>query len=336
MGWKGAMRAVGAAVRAAERDAKRRQRQLVAQQQQLARLEAADRAAHEVAVFENTLELLCSVHKECSDEIDWTANLDSPEPAKPRLSNKEERAERSKADSYRPSFVDRILKRTEKKQTKFRERVEQAAANDRAAYERAQADHAEALRDWNQLVDLSRRLLANDEAALLDAIKQLDPFSEIQNLGSEIQFSVGEGVPIQATVRVHGKEVIPKEVKTLLRSGKLSTKAMPVGRYNELHQDYVCSCALRVAREVFAILPVESVIVTANDELLNSKTGHLEEQPILSVLFVRRTLQALNFEKIDPSDSMQNFVHEMGFKKTTGLTAVTELDPAQFRVTSRA
>lgn len=76
--------------------------------------------------------------------------------------------------------------------------------------------------------------------------------------------------------------MIPTEIKSLLKSGKLSTKAMPAGRFNELHEDCVCSCALRVGRELLAILPDDLVIITALDNVLNSSTGHLEEQPILS------------------------------------------------------
>jgi hypothetical protein len=117
---------------------------------------------------------------------------------------------------------------------------------------------------------------------------------------------VHESGLLEARLAIHGSHVIPSEIKSLLKSGKLSTKAMPVGRFNELHQDYVCSCALRVARELLAILPDDLVIVTALDNVLNSSTGHVEELPILSVAFSRITLNSLNLDAIDPSDAMKN------------------------------
>ena len=82
---------------------------------------------------------------------------------------------------------------------------------------------------------------------------------------------------------------------------------MPKTKFYELYQDHVCSCVLRVGRELVALLPVEMVLVTAMGRLLNKKTGHIEEQPILSVLMPRKTLDSLNFDLIDPSDSMDNF-----------------------------
>ena len=144
---------------------------------------------------------------------------------------------------------------------------------------------------------------------------------------------VHEGGILEAKLAIHGSDVIPTEIKSLLKSGKLSTKAMPVGRFNELHQDYVCSCALRVGRELLAILPDDLVIVTALDNVLNSSTGHMEEQPILSVAFSRSTVDGLNLETIDPSDAMKNFVHNMSFKKGAGFSAVAALDTQRFAVT---
>jgi hypothetical protein len=56
--------------------------------------------------------------------------------------------------------------------------------------------------------------------------------------------------------------------------------------------------------------------------MLNKKTGHLEDQCILSAVISRETVSGLNLDCIDPSDSMDNFVHNMNFKKTTGFLPV--------------
>ena len=44
---------------------------------------------------------------------------------------------------------------------------------------------------------------------------------------------------VEAAIQVHEKDVIPKESKTLLKSGKLSVKPMPKTKYDELYQDCV-------------------------------------------------------------------------------------------------
>lgn len=122
--------------------------------------------------------------------------------------------------------------------------------------------------------------------------------------------------------------MIPREERTLLQSGRLSVKRLPAGKFNELYQDYVCGCVLRIAREVFALLPLDSIIVTAVADVLDTSIGHVREQPILSVAFPRAGLERLNFDALDPSDSMKGFVHRMSFKKTTGFAPVTRIDPA--------
>lgn len=130
-----------------------------------------------------------------------------------------------------------------------------------------------------------------------------------------------------AILHVNGEHVIPYEAKTLLKNGKLSVKPVPKGRFYEIYQDYVCCGVLRVAREFYALLPADMLIVTAMTDLLNTKTGHFEEQSILSAVIPRKTLDRLNFETLDPSDSMANFLHRMDFKKTKGFAAIEPITP---------
>ena len=66
--------------------------------------------------------------------------------------------------------------------------------------------------------------------------------------------------------------------------------------------------------------------MNAISNILNSTTGHLEDQPILSVIFIPETIKKLNLGTIDPSDSMQNFVHNMKFNKTKGFNPVPKVE----------
>ena len=115
---------------------------------------------------------------------------------------------------------------------------------------------------------------------------------------------------------VNGREVIPAETKSLTTAGKLSMKAMPKGRFHEIYQDHVCGCALRVARELLALLPVDTVLVTASVDGIDSRVGSRANLPVLSVAFDRATMDRLDFERLDPSDAMENFVHR-GDAKTS-------------------
>ncbi|GAA4213166.1 hypothetical protein GCM10022289_44920 [Pedobacter jeongneungensis] len=88
---------------------------------------------------------------------------------------------------------------------------------------------------------------------------------------------------------------------------------MTPSRFNEFYQDYVCSAAIRLASEVFALLPIQCVYVNAIADLLDSATGRIKPMPVLSVKFIKDNLGRLDFERIDCSDAMRNFVFRMGF-----------------------
>ncbi|MBI5161247.1 MAG: DUF4236 domain-containing protein, partial [Micrococcales bacterium] len=118
---------------------------------------------------------------------------------------------------------------------------------------------------------------------------------------------------------------VPKEELKLTAGGKVSNKDMPAGRYWALYQDHVCSCAMRMARETFAVLPVSRAIVNVRATRLDSSTGHPGSVTLLGVNFLRDVVGRLNLATIDPSDSMKNFPHRMKFKKTAGFEPVEPL-----------
>ncbi len=88
----------------------------------------------------------------------------------------------------------------------------------------------------------------------------------------------------------------------------------------------MCSALIRVAREALGILPFEMVRANALLNAVNTQTGHLEDQTIISVLIAKNTLQKMNLNKIDPSDSLKNFIHNMNFKKTKGFDMVEKVN----------
>lgn len=124
---------------------------------------------------------------------------------------------------------------------------------------------------------------------------------------------------------VNTEDVVPKEQLSLTKTGKLSKKQMPKGRYFDIQQDYVCSCVIRIARDMFALLPLHTVYIHAVDNRLNTATGYIEKITILSVKLERGKLNRLNFANIDCSDALEAFEHKMNFKKTKGFEPVTRL-----------
>jgi hypothetical protein len=329
MGWKGALRSINAASRRASREAVRRQKEFDRRQAQLSKLMQREQDALEVEEFENYLEVLRSVHRDCAEPVDWRSLAERPEPPPPLRSDAAEARARQALAAYVPGFFDRLFARVELRRRQLAGAIERAKAADDAGHARAVAEHAHAHQEWADMRELARRILASNREAELEALEQLDPFREMSELGSEITFTVPENGPIHAEILVNGEDVIPSHTKTLLQSGKLSIKKMPVGQFYEIYQDYVCGCVLRTARELFAALPVDAVIVTAKGEVLNTANGHVEVQPIVSAAIPRRTLVRLNFDALDPSDSLRNFTHRMEFKKTKGFLPVRRIAPSE-------
>lgn len=327
MGWKGTLNSIAAAQRQAEREALKRQRELERQRKQLARMRELERATYEVQVYENYIDVLTSIHKDCGEAWDWEAIQSATPPIKPTKSDVNERMARSNLEAYRPGLVNKILKRVETKRNELVAAIEDGKRRDERLYQEALREYGQNYADWKATRELAARILAGDTDAYIDAIRQADPFSEMSQLGSSIVFKTDDYNLIETTMHVNSVDVIPTETKTLLKSGKLSVKKMSKTRFFELYQDYVCGAVLRVARELFALLPIEMVIITAVGDILNTKTGHMEEQPILSVAIPRETLNKLNFAKLDPSDSMDNFLHNMKFLKTKGFQAVERIVP---------
>lgn len=331
MGWKGTLRSLAAAQRRSERAARQRHNELVGRQKHLEKMAELERAAYEVEVYENRLDVLSSMHKDCGEVWNWETVRATEPPTKPTNSYHHLAEAKVQLDGFKPGVADRLLKRTETKREELAKAVDAARQLDEREYQEALRTYEQELTEWETTRDVASKVLAGDPEAYLQAIKQVDPFSEMGELGSSIAFQANENLVIEAVLHVNDEEVIPREIKTLLKSGKLSVKEMPKAKFFELYQDYICGCVLRIARELFALLPIQMAIITGLGKVLNTKTGQMEECPILSVAVPRVTLSTLNFELLDPSTSMSNFAHRMNFKKSAGFGAVDRIIPSDLQ-----
>lgn len=112
---------------------------------------------------------------------------------------------------------------------------------------------------------------------------------------------------------------MPQEKLSLLKSRKLSRKAMPKGELMALHQDNVCGALIRCAVEFFAILPrQDSIRLIAKLDLLDSATGHFQAVPVVECIIKKTTLKQVNLGRLDPSDFIESLDHKMRFMKTKG------------------
>lgn len=322
MGWRGVVRSFGAAMRAADREAQRRQKA------ELKEAIAQDSAAA-VEAWESFLDRLVSVHTNLAKAIDWRSMASASPPVEPSLDDKHERSARFELEAFHPQWSDVFRGGSKKIRRTLERAVATAPEADLAEFREAKAAYVDAVKEWEGDRALARQLLDGDVAATLSVLEEMQRAMQGDGfVGKHIDYHV-ETNYLLATPQVHGIEIVPAFRRKQLASGRLSETRMPIGEQNELYQDYVASVALKVAGDVFQILPVETVYVTCEAEMVNQQTGHKESTPILSVHFVRKTFEGLQLSNVDPSDAMRNFRHAMVFKRNQGFSKIEPLRPAR-------
>lgn len=319
MGWKGTLRTLSAAARAAERDAQRRHKQALKEQ-------IIEESATAVDDWENYVNDLVSIHTDMNDMIDWHAIAAKVCPEKPQMKSDYQKKSEVALATFKPSIFHFFKGGSKKLCQRLKDALKEAPERDRIDYDARKAKYADDVSEWEADTNLARRLVAGEDEAIKEVIEEMQLLTKEELIGSRVDFSISEGT-VHAQPEVHGDDIIPNFRRKQLASGKLSETKMPAGQFNELYQDYVASVALKIAGDLFHILPLDEIFVTCSTRMLNPQSGHQELTPILSAQIIRETFMKLNLNNVDPSDSMANFNHTMNFKKTKGFAPVDPIRP---------
>jgi hypothetical protein len=320
MSYNTTLRAMEAAERRRQRDAQRRLRESERTAKENAKVSVIEQARSEVQAFDNHLEVLSTVHKEQGEVWDWMAIAASlPPPSPARYLRNEHRAKQCAA----------VLP-AEQRQASAN-LIEQAQLQDQDEHQKAVQAYSQQMAEWEKLKSMARRILAGEHRAFTETLVEFNPFADMSEFGSSIHFTVHSAKLVECALKVNGKKAIPTEVKTLTSGGKVSVKAMPKGRFHEIYQGYLCGCVLRVGRELFALFPVSTVLVTAVVDSSDLITGQTQEQPVLSVAMLRVIVDQLAFGSLEPSEAIEKFHHRSNFKasrKSEAFTPIIALTPA--------
>jgi hypothetical protein len=286
--------------RAEARAAKEEARRLKEEEKEIKRqaIEAEKAAAiAEVTAHENELRLLTGVHRIRPPFFNWAAQHSSLPPHPPAFH----------AKNHLREAVETMLLTREYEQ--LEERLGVAWAKDEQAYYENFSAYQERHEKWGRLKALAQQLQSGEATALVEAHAELKK----QGVGPpdemEMVLQPCDAKRLYTAIRVEGRDITPSEVKTLTQAGKLSTKAMPKNRAGELYEDHICSCCLAVARQLFATLPVNEVIVTAYVPTISTVSGNETDTPVVSAHFTNERFMAMNFDELDPSDALQSFRH---------------------------
>ncbi|MGO5051209.1 DUF4236 domain-containing protein [Lachnospiraceae bacterium LCP25S3_G4] len=291
------------------------QRAMIQQQKQEQKLAELEANALDVEEYENYIDLIKNVHRECESMVDWISINTAPAPFEKELIGPSEKNALQEYNNFSPTFFEKLFKQNgAERKAKLGKEILEAKSKDEESY-----------KSWEESVAFASEILNGNIDSYYEAIATSNPFEDLVEFGSGFEFGTDNPDIIEIEFSVKSNQVIPEEAKALTKTGKLSVKKLSKTIYYDITQDYVCSCAIRLARELFALLPINNVLVHATDQSLNSATGHYETHTILSVLFTRNEFQNINFNQIDASDFVETFKYNMIFKKTTGFHPIDRL-----------
>lgn len=245
--------------------------------------------------YQSKIEAIISIHKECDDFVDWNGIATSQPPFDKNTVGPKEQEAQAVFEKYKPGFFAKKIKFLDITEAK-RNDIEKGRIEDLQDYEA-----------WENLNKTAKAVLEGDIDCMLEVIEEMAPLDDL------VEFEV------------MADNVVPKDNLTLTATGKLSSKKLSASARLDLMQDYVCSCAIRVARDMCAILPVKGVLIHAKDTFINTEIGLQEAKDILSVYIERTTLDKLNYDLIDPSDAITSLQHRMKFLKTKGFQPIERL-----------
>lgn len=246
--------------------------------------------------------------------MDWEQIKNSKPPFEKGTRGPEELNAINKYNSLKPTFTEKLAK------AKFEQR--KAIAYEEIA--KSKVRDTENYAAWEALVECADKVLNGDIDSYYDAINAYDPFVELSKLGSDFEFGTDDSRLMEIEFCTKFDEIIPHEKLTLTPAGKVSYKSMSKTEMYDITQDYVCSLAIRLAREIFALIPVDTVIVHA-DENSKDAFGNDARYTILSVKFERAVFERTNFDYVDASDFVATFIYNEKFLKTQGFRPIERL-----------
>lgn len=157
---------------------------------------------------------------------------------------------------------------------------------------------------WSYYHSIAPAILNGDIDTYLNVIYEVNPLDDLLDYGGGFVFGTDDASKMEVEFTVNEDSLC-----SLKSSGSRT-------EYNSILQDFVCSTAIRIGRDIFALLPVDEVIVHAE----------LENHTILSAAFDRNTMNKIRFGMIDPSDTMARFNCNMDFEPFSGFSVVPRLE----------
>lgn len=139
---------------------------------------------------------------------------------------------------------------------------------------------------WKFLKSISRKVLSGDIDAYLETIEKMRPVDDLLDYGIDFEFGTDNPNLMEVEFHINEHIMLP------------NVNVIGVEYYEQLFKEYVCASSIRVARDLFALLPVKYVIVYAKKE----------DDVVLQARFDRNEVQKLNFKEESGVEIIERFI----------------------------
>lgn len=139
---------------------------------------------------------------------------------------------------------------------------------------------------WKFLKSISRKVLSGDIDAYLETIEKMRPVDDLLDYGSDFEFGTDNPNSMEVEFRINEHIMLP------------NANVIGLESYEQIFKEYVCASSIRVARDLFALLPVKYVIVYAKKE----------DEVVLQARFDRNEVQKLNFKEESGVEIIERFI----------------------------
>ncbi|MCY8666791.1 DUF4236 domain-containing protein [Bacillus haynesii] len=218
---------------------------------------------------------------------------------------------KSELNNYKPNFFERILRLDKTKIEKLNKEITDAETKYKKEY-----DEWAKQQKFVKIID-DKNSVAYSEI-LEDIIKIEDTIGKIKEIISNENSEVLLNLLVDTSI-------LPNQEEYISSAGNLLTKKLTKTKYYQNQLNFIASLSIGLAKVIFQIIPVETVLINVLEKRIDTVDGHEKTMTIFGVKFKKEQFMDLNINYIKPIDTLQLFETSLDFKKTKGLQPVDRM-----------